>query len=220
MFRKLVLFTSIAFIFLALCLLLYAQPEGSTEKGTYSIFFMDQKVGYEEYSWQADEDGFLLSVKGRMTKPVRMEIERLYIRMNKSFIPTRFEFKGSISGVRQEISSNLAEGRAENIVRVAGQEQQNVAKIQRDAFLLPNPVFSPYMVITKKFRCSLQAPLELSAYIIPQMESPFTLEPDEKTACTLIMKLGPTQVELVTDESGILRTINIPSQKLRVTRDR
>ena len=220
MFRKLVLFTSIAFIFLALCLLLYAQPEGSTEKGTYSIFFMDQKVGYEEYSWQADEDEYLLTVKGRMNKPVRMEIERLYIRMNKSFIPTRFEFKGSISGVRQEISSNLAEGRAENIVRVAGQEQQNVVKIQRDAFLLPNPVFSPYMVITKKFRCSIKAPLELSAYIIPQMESPFTLEADEKKTCTLIMKLGPTKVELVTDETGILKAVNIPSQKLRVTRDK
>jgi len=220
MFRKLVFFTSIAFIFLAFYLLLYAQPEKSTEKGSYSIFFMDQKVGYEEYSWQADEDGYVLSVKGRMTKPVRMEITRLYIRMNKSFIPTRFEFKGSVSGVSQEISSNLAGGRAENVIRVSGQEQQNVVKIKRDAFLLPNPVFSPYMVITKKFRCSIKAPLELSAYIIPQMESPFTLEPDEETPCALIMTLGPTQVKLVTDESGILKAVNIPSQNLRVTRDK
>jgi hypothetical protein len=220
MFRKLVFFTSIAFIFLAFYLLLYAQPEESTEEGTYSIFFMDQKVGYEEYSWQADEDGYLLTVKGRMTKPVRMEIERLYIRMNKSFIPTKFEFKGSVSGVSQEISSNLSGGRAENVIRVAGQEQQNVVKIKRDTFLLPNPVFSPYMVITKKFRCSIKAPLELSAYIIPQMESPFTLEPDKETPCTLIMTLGPTQVELVSDETGILKAVNIPSQNLRVTRDK
>ena len=220
MFKKLVFFTSIAFIFLAFCLLLYAQPERSTEKGSYSIFFMDQKVGYEEYSWQADEAGYLLSVKGRMTKPVRMEIERLYIRMNKSFIPTRFEFKGSVSGVSQEISSNLAGGRAENLIRVSGQEQQNVVKIKRDTFLLPNPVFSPYMVITKKFSCSIKAPLELSAYIIPQMESPFTLEPDEETPCTLIMTLGPTQVELISDETGILKAVNIPSQNLRITRDK
>lgn len=220
MFRKLVLFTRIACIFFAFCLLLYAQPEGSTEEGTYSIFFMDQKVGYEEYSWQANEAGYILSVKGRMSKPVRMEIKRLYIWMNKSFIATRFEFKGSISGVSQEISSNLAGGRVENVIRVAGQEQQNVVKIKRDAFLLPNPVFSPYMVITKKFGCSVKAPLELSAYVIPQMESPFTLEQDEETACTLIMKLGPTQVELVTDETGILKAVNIPSQNLRVTRDR
>jgi hypothetical protein len=220
MFRKLVLFTTIAFIFLAFYILLYAQPERSTEEGTYSIFFMDQKVGYEEYSWQSDEGGYLLTVKGRMTKPVRMEIERLYIRLNKSFIPTRFEFKGSVSGVSQEISSNLAGGLAENVIRVSGQEQQNVVKIKRDAFLLPNPVFSPYMVITKKFSCSMQAPLELSAYIIPQMEAPFTLEPDEETPCTLIMTLGPTQVELVTDETGILKEVNIPSQNLRITRDR
>ncbi len=220
MFRKLVFFTSIAFIFLAFYLLLYAQPERSTEEGTYSIFFMDQKVGYEEYSWQTDEGGYLLTVKGRMTKPVRMEIERLYIRMNKSFIPTQFEFKGSVSGVRQEISSNLAGGRAENIIRVAGQEQQNVVKIKRDTFLLPNPVFSPYMVITKKFSCSIKAPLELSAYIIPQMESLFTLEPDEEIPCTLIMTLGPTKVDLVSDETGILKAVNIPSQNLRVTRDK
>jgi hypothetical protein len=220
MFKKLVFFTSIACIFFAFCLLLYAQSEKNPEEGSFSIFFMGQKVGYEEYSWQADEDGYLLSVKGRMTKPVRMEIKRLYIWMNKSFIPTRFEFEGSVSGVSQEISSNLAGGRAENVIRVAGQEQQNVVKIKRDAFLLPNPVFSPYMVITKKFGCSLQAPLELSAYIIPQMESPFTLEPDEERPCTLIMKLGPTQVELVADETGILKAVNIPSQDLRVTRDR
>jgi len=34
------------------------------------------------------------------------------------------------------------------------------------------------------------------------------------------MTLGSTQVELVTDESGILKAINIPSQNLRITRDR
>lgn len=189
------------------------------EAGNFSIYFMDEKVGYEEFLWQEDEYGFLLSVRGRLTKPVPVNIDRLKIRLNKSYVPTRFEFKGTIGGMDQEILSIISEGEVENVIRVAGQEQRDRIKVRRDAFLLPNPVFSPYMVITKKYQCSLEESHELTAYIIPQMETSFSLEAMEETPCTLVIRMSASVIELETDHQGRLLSLHIPSQKLRITRD-
>ncbi len=189
------------------------------ESGTISIFFMDEKVGYEEYTWQSDELGYILTVKGRMTKPVAMEIEHLTIRLDESFIPAKFVFKGSVNGVTQEVSSSIIEGHVENRILVAGQEQKSSVNVKRNAFLLPNPIFSPYMVLTKKFRCTLQEKVDLSAYIIPQLETPFTLEPKEDDSCFLIMQINGIQINIETDGNGNLKSLHIPFQNLRVIQD-
>ena len=208
------------FIFIFLLLLFFfvfpGWSEEEVESGVLSIYFLDEKVGYEEYTWQSDEISYLLSVKGRMTKPIAMEIESLTLRLDKSFIPRHYYFKGSVSGVAQEISSLIVEGRVENTIQVGGQEQKNSVKIKRDAFLLPNPVFSCYMVVTKKFRCALEEPAELSAYIIPQLEVPFTLEFKEESPCSLIMQISGIKIELETDDEGNLKSLRIPSQRLQI----
>ncbi|NQT80532.1 MAG: hypothetical protein HQ555_09105 [Candidatus Aminicenantes bacterium] len=186
------------------------------ERGVIAVYFMEEQVGYEEYSWQSDETGYLLSVRGRVTKLVAIEIESLTISLDKSFIPLQYYFKGSISGVEQEISSSIIDGRVENVIHALEQEQRITCKIKTDAFLLPSAVFSPYIVITKKFGCNLQQPLELSAYIIPQIEIPFTLEPMEIFPCSLLMQLGTKLIELETDYEGNLVTLQIPSQNIRI----
>ena len=186
------------------------------EEGSFSLYFMEEKVGYEEYTWQSNERGYLLEVSGRMTKPIALEIHTLSIRLDKSFIPLKYYFKGSVSGVSQEITSSIFEGEVENAILVAGQETKDTTKIRRDAFLLPNAIFSPYVVLTKKFRCQLQEKVELSAYIIPQLEVPFSLEPKEESPCLLIMNIGGIEIELETDEEGNLKSLHIPSQRLKV----
>jgi hypothetical protein len=89
-------------------------------------------------------------------------------------------------------------------------------QIRRDAFLLPNPIFSPYMAITKKYACSLEEAQELSAYLIPQVETAFTLRPKENEPCTLIMEMGATQIELYTDETGQLIGLSAPAYRPRL----
>lgn len=190
----------------------------TTENGTLSIYFLQEQVGYEEYTWEEGEEGYTLSVKGRMTKPIAIEIERLEINLDKNFIAERYFFKGRVSGVEQEIRSWLSGGKAVNTKRIAGVERTETVDIRRDAFLLPNPIFSPYMVLTKKFRCSLQERIELSAYIIPQMEVPCILEPAEGNPCRLEMSLGNLQLEMETDEDGNLNLLDMASQSLRVVR--
>jgi len=197
----------------------FVRSQEKAQMGMLSVYFMEEKVGYEEYIWESDERGYILSVKGRMTKPTPMEIEKLTICLDKNFIPNHFYFIGSVSGVAQEVSSSIKEGDVKNRIRVAGQERENTVKIKRDAFLLPNPIFSPYLVLTKKFRCALETieeKVELSAYIIPQFEVSFTLEPKEGEPCSLFMELNGIQIELPTDDEGDLRAIYIPSQKLKV----
>jgi hypothetical protein len=209
----------IAVLFVAVFVLLCAEPHGrSRERGTLSIYFMQEKVGYEEYTWEEEDTGYLLEVKGRMTKPVTIEINTLSIRMDRDFIAKEFLFKGKVSGVKQEVKSTLSEGRAVNRMKVNGQESQDTVQIKRDAVLLPNPYFSPYLVLTKKYGCVLDTKIELSAYIIPQMEMAATLEPKEENPCMLQLTLSATQIELEADEEGNLLALNIPSQNLRVIR--
>jgi hypothetical protein len=190
----------------------------ASETGTLSIYFMQEQVGYEEYFWEEDNTGFTLTVRGRMTKPIAIEIERLVIRVDKSFIPERYTFKGQVSGVNQDIQSFFSEGKVVNTKQVAGQERTETVNIKRDAVLLPNPVFSPYMVLTKKFRCGLQEAVEISAYIIPQMEIPSTLGPKQDFPCRLVLRMGTTEIEIETDEEGVLNSLDISSQNLRVMR--
>jgi hypothetical protein len=191
---------------------------GTAETGTLSIYFMQEQVGYEEYSWEEDETGFTLTVRGRMTKPIALEIERLVVRLDRSFIPQSYVFRGRVSGVNQDIQSVFKEGLVENTQIMAGQERKDTAEIKRDAVLLPNPIFSPYMVLTKKYRCRLQETMNISAYIIPQMELPATLEPGQDSPCSLLLHLGPSDIEIVSDEEGDLTELTISSQSLRVVR--
>ena len=212
-----ILFLSILVISILSSSFVFVQDyQDEVQSGSFSIYFREEKVGYEEYTWQRGEQGFVLSVRGRITKPTSLEIERLTIGLDRSFVPNHFSFKGSVSGVIQEISSTIKEGNVENTIRVAGQEQKNTVKIKRDAILLPNAIFSPYIVLTKKFRCTIEETIELSAYIIPQLETPFTLEAKEESPCTLIMRLSGLEIEIETDEEGMLKTLHIPSQRLRV----
>ena len=201
---------------------LFSQGNGLSpyvsETGTLAIYFMQEQVGYEEYSWEEDESGYTLTVRGKMTKPISIEIERLVIRLDKSFIPDSYTFRGRVSGVAQEIQSRFSEGTVVNTKQVAGQTQTETVEVKRDSVLLPNPVFSPYMVLTKRFRCSLEKAVSVSAYIIPQMEIPATLEPHQDSPCCYFLRLGPTEIEITTDEQGFLNGLNIPSQNLRVQR--
>ncbi|MCJ7579641.1 MAG: hypothetical protein MUP98_03795 [Candidatus Aminicenantes bacterium] len=182
-----------------------------------SVYFMGEKVGYEEYVWEDTGQGYLLSVKGRMTKPVAIEVERLKIEMDRSFIPLRYSFRGSLGGVQQEISSVLSEGSVVNTILVDRQEQSLRSQIKRDAFLLPNPFYSPYLVIAKKYGCTMGEKKNLSAYIIPQLETSFTLEPSEEDPCLLLLQINGIQMELVTNEFGQLKILQIPAQNIRVT---
>jgi hypothetical protein len=215
--NKKIPYTSVFILFLLIfCSISLAFQKGDTEKGTLSIYFMEERVGYEEYVWKADEGGYTLTVKGKMTKPIPLEIERLMIRLDRDFIPYQFFFRGSVSGLDQEISSSIVDGQVESTIQVAGQEQKSTAQIRRDAFLLPNPIFSPYLVLTKKYNCTLEEKVELSAYIIPQLETPFSLEPDEDNSCYLLMDMGGVEIELNTDSQGKLTFLHIPSRKLQV----
>jgi hypothetical protein len=216
MFRKTLVILIFMFLFLFFFFVFAGQDEEEVENGVLSIYFQDEYVGFEEYTWQSDEVSYLLSVKGRMTKPVDMEIHSLLLRLDKSFIPRQFDFKFSVGGVAQEISSLIVDGQAENTIRVSGQQQKSVVKIKRDAFLLPNPVFSCYMVIAKKFRCHLLEPVELSAYIIPLFEVPLTLKSDDDSPCSMSLEIGGMTMEMETDDEGSLNFLQSPAQKLKV----
>ena len=216
--RKNIVLFSLPLIILSFPLQMISLSPNESETGTLAIYFMQEQVGYEEYSWEEDETGFTLTVRGKMTKPIAIETERLVIRVDKSYIPESFAFKGQVSGVKQEVQSYFAEGKVVNTMQVAGQERTETVDVKRDAVLLPNPMFSPYMVLTKKFRCSLQKATEISAYIIPQMEIPSTLGPKQDSPCHLVLRVGTAQIEMTTDEEGVLNSLDIPAQNLRVLR--
>jgi hypothetical protein len=136
-----------AIFFLLLILPGRMTGESASEQGLLSIYFGDEKVGYEEYIWTSHAEGYTLQVRGRIDKPVPLILDKLIIRLNKNFIPLEYYFKGTISGFEQEISSSIDDGFVDNRINIAGQEQKVSVRIRRDAFLLPNSIFSPDMVV-------------------------------------------------------------------------
>jgi hypothetical protein len=103
----------ILILIVILSLLLFVSPgicRAADESGSYSIYFMDEKVGYEEFVWRAVSSGYELEVMGQMTKPVSMHIEHLVIQLTEDFIPLHYEFKGSLSGSEQYVSSSISDG--------------------------------------------------------------------------------------------------------------
>jgi hypothetical protein len=218
MFKKIIIFLLLFMLMLFFFFVFSTLARSKAQAGVFNIYFMEEKVGYEEYTWESNREGYFLSVKGRMTKPSLMIIEKLTLQLDRDFIPRRFYFKGSANGVLQEISSTISEGKVENEIKISGQERKSTVRIKRDAFLLPNPIFSTYLVLTKKHQCTLKEKIEHSAYIIPQLEVSFTLQPKEGDPCSLIMELSGIQIELETDNNGDLKALYIPSQKLQVVK--
>lgn len=204
-------------ILISLFFFLYSSPfSGEEQTGTLSIYYRGEGVGSEHYVWESNQIGYTLRVEGQIHKPVPVEIDQLCVELSKNFIPRRFYFKGSVSGVEKEIKSVITDGYVENSVFIHGQEQRETTHIKRDALLLPNPVFSPYMVLAKKYSCSLHQKIETQAYIIPQTETKITIKPAKKDPCTLVVKMNQTQIKIKTNPQGSLISIGIPSQYLKV----
>lgn len=214
MFKKILLIGLILILTFLFFFMAYAEER--KEEGVLYVYFREEKVGFEEYTWRSDERGYVLEASGQMTKPVPLEITQLVLHLDRSFIPWKFYFKGSVRGINREITSSLSEGDVKNIIRVSGQVREAEAKIKRDAFLLPNAMYSPYVVLTKKFRCSLEEKAELSAYIIPQLEVSLTLESKEDSPCVLVLHMSGMEIEVETDEEGSLKSLAIPSKRLKV----
>jgi len=187
-----------------------------SESGTLSIYFMDEKVGYEEYSWNVEPDGYVLKVTGRMTKPLRLEVESLTIRLSRDYIPTEFLFKGSLNGMDQDVTSVIREGLVRNTIKTGGQETVNETRVRRDALILPNPIFSPYLVLAKRYRCGFKNKAEISAYMIPQVEVAGSLESDPSNPCRLMLKLAGVEISVETDADGHFLSLSMPTQNIKV----
>ena len=191
-----------------------------TESGTLSIYFVDEKVGYEEYTWSEEPGGYVLKVLGRMTKPFRLEVESLTIRLSRDYIPTEFSFKGSLNGMDQDVTSVIREGRVRNTIKTGGQESVTETQIRRDALILPNPIFSPYLVLAKKYGCGLKDRTEVSVYMIPQVEIAGSLQSAAGNPCLLTLNLAGVEISLETDADGHFVSLSMPAQSLKVVPDK
>lgn len=216
--------TKLAVVGLACLLLLGLRPPGAppseetrVESGTLSVYFMGGKVGYEDYSWTEDARGYVLEASGRMTQPLRLEVQSLTLRLNRDFIPFEYSFRGALNGINQDITSRIQEGRVLNTIVQGGQETTSEADIRRDALILPNPLFSPYLVLAKKYGCGLKDKTEVSAYMIPQVEVGGVLDRAADNPCLLTLNLAGVEIILETDAERHLISLSIPGQNLKVS---
>ncbi len=203
-----------------LCIAAPARPAGaSDDSGTLSVFFVGEKVGYEEYTWTEDASGYLLKASGRLTKPILLEMRSLTLRLNRDFIPIEYSFEGSLNGMDQKVTSVIKDGHVANTILVGGQTIAGDIDVRRDALVLPNPIFAPYIVLAKKYGCGLQGKADVSVYMIPQVEIAGTLEASPEDACALTLNLSGVEIVLRTDAERRIISLDIPSQNLKVTRD-
>ena len=191
----------------------------SDESGTLSVFFVGEKVGYEEYTWTEDASGYLLKASGRLTKPILLEMRSLTLRLNRDFIPLEYSFEGSLNGMDQKVTSAIKDGHVANTIVAGGQNISADVDVRRDALLLPNPIFSPYLILAKKYGCGLKDRVDVSTYMIPQVEIAGTLQASSPDGCTLTLNLSGVEIILQTDAERRLLSLEIPSQNLKVTKD-
>ncbi len=191
--------------------------ETPSESGTLSVYFMGEKVGYEDYTWSEDARGCVLEASGRMTQPLRLEVQSLTLRLSRDFIPLEYSFRGSLNGVSQDVTSRIQEGRVLNTIVQGGQETTSEADVRRDALILPNPLFSPYLVLAKKYGCGLKDKTEVSVYMIPQVEIRGVLDRAADNPCLLTLDLAGVEIVLETDSERHLLSLSIPAQNLKVT---
>ena len=186
----------------------------SNSKKKLFLYFMGEEAGYEEYEWIEQADKFILSVKGEMNKPISLVTELMTIEVDKEFNPLRFYFKGKVRGVNQEIETTVTKGEVRNKIKAAGQTRELTSKISSDALILPNGIFSPYVVLAKKAKNLGKEKMILPAYIVPQIEVTVIVEPDREIASLFHLNLAGVKIELLTDEQGFVKSLSIPSQSM------
>ena len=216
MSKKLILIIMIMILFL-LFLVTTILPEVKTsEKGKLLIYFMGEKAGFEEYEWIEELDKFILSAKGEINKPISLITDKMIIEVDKEFKPIRFYFKGKVNGVSQEIETTVFKEEVKNKIKVGQQKREFTARISRNAFFLPNGIFSPYIVVSKKAISLIKEKQTLPAYIVPQLEVNMIVEPDKEKKNSFHLNLAGVKIDILTDENGKLYSLLIPSQSIEV----
>ena len=214
----------IIFILILIFIFLFSQePENapqSEKKKKIFLYFIGEEAGYEEYEWNEQADKFVLSVKGEMNKPISLITELMTIELDKEFKPLRFYFKGNVRGMSQEIESVVTKEEVKSKIKVGEQTREMTSNISPDALLLPNGIFSPYVALAKKVKSLGKEKMTIPAYIVPQLEVTLSIVPDSENDCLFNLILAGVNIELLTDEQGYIESLSIPSQSIKVYKEK
>lgn len=207
----------------AMCGGAYPQ-QGIIDKSTFYVYYADQPVGQESFELAETGEGYSLKASASLTKPILFETELLLLETNLSGQPTRFRFKGKVRGVEQEVSTRFSENAAENTISAAGRSSVKTDDIHAGAFVLPNLLFSPYLLLARVIGAEKGVSRkDLYAYVPPQAEVPFSLEKDVEKKRWGLWLQNPTgnKVHVIVEFGELDKpiAIHIPSASLSAYRE-
>lgn len=194
-------------------------------KGVFRVFFGSQEAGQESYELVQTGEGFRLTASGKLSRPVEFETRNLLIQTDTRGRARKFEFKGSVRGIEQEVTAEISDRSAENRIRAAGQVVAKSDPVHVGTFLLPNLLFSPYVLVAHFLESGKEGHPEgeLHAYVPPQAEIPFSLtrNPEKKRLDLWLRNAASPEVHVVVelDERGAVKGVHIPSASLSAYRE-
>jgi hypothetical protein len=198
----------------------------------YVVFLQSRPVGREEVAVVRDGDGWIVRGSSRISPPVDVVTRSAEIRYTADWQPTRMAIDGTLRGQEVVITTTFADGKADNIISVAGGKTTKSDAVSADAVVLPNAFLGSYAALARRLT-GAKPGAAFRGYIAPQIEVAILvsgvfkdrIETPQRSinavryALRVTQPSGEVQVSLWAEGDGSLLRLSVPMQGLELARD-
>jgi pimeloyl-ACP methyl ester carboxylesterase len=204
----------------------------SDQSRAYIVFLQARPIGREEVAVIRDADGWIVRGSSRISPPVDTVTRSAEIRYTAEWHPTRLAIEGTSRGQEVIVTTTFADGKADNIISVAGGQTTKSDAVSADTVVLPNAFLGSYAALARRL-AGAKPGATFRGYIAPQLEVAIVvsgvfqdrIETPQRAINATRYALGVTQpngelqVSLWVEGDGSLLRLSVPMQGLELARD-
>jgi pimeloyl-ACP methyl ester carboxylesterase len=204
----------------------------SDQSRAYIVFLQARPIGREEVAVIRDADGWIVRGSSRISPPVDVVTRSAEIRYTAEWHPTRLAIEGTSRGQEVSVTTTFADGKADNIISVAGGQTTKSDAVSADTVVLPNAFLGSYAALARRL-AGAKPGATFRGYIAPQLEVAIVvsgvfqdrIETPQRAINATRYALGVTQpsgeleVSLWIEGDGSLLRLSVPMQGLELARD-
>lgn len=208
------------------------QAAAGSDAASFLVFLGANPIGREEVTVVELADGWAVRGSGRLGFPLDIVTDQAEVRYDEANRPRQLTVIGTVRGVRAELHTSFAGGRASSRLTQGEETRDEVDEVSADAVVLPNTFLGSYVALARRL-AGAQAGGELRAYVPPQAEltvrvaglAPERIETPQRAIAATRYALafatpgGDLAATLWADERGRLLRLSVPAQRLELARE-
>jgi pimeloyl-ACP methyl ester carboxylesterase len=209
------------------------EPDQAHRSATFKVFLAGRPVGSQTVLVDVSDTEYRIRTNGQLTPPLAFTLRSADIRYDRQWHPLSLSMDATVKDQIVRITTTFANRKAESQVVQGDQATTKSDAISETSIVVPNAVYGAYEVLVARLGGAPQPGLQLPVYVVPQVETTFTLESTEAErvqtpartfqsrhyTLSAMNQNGPVKMEFWADDRGHLMRIRIPSVSLEVTRD-